>query len=322
LVNRLQFAKLQIKFWQQKEASMQGRRYAIYDVFTSQALAGNQLAVVFDCEGLDTARMQAIAREFNLSETTFILPPVDGAHEARVRIFVPVRELPFAGHPTVGSAVAIAELRHGVGKQAFMLEEQVGNIPCRVEVSENGGRAEFDLPRLPEQVDFELAPDLVATALGLSPVDIGFEDHLISVWTAGVPYVSVPVRRIEAVRNVRIDEAAWLDLVRLPGAIVAAPYIYCHAGDLAGSNFHARMLAPWDGIKEDPATGSAAAALAGALSRFETLPQGETRYVIEQGVEMGRPSCIEVTLLMDAGILSKVSIGGHAVKVADGHLFA
>jgi trans-2,3-dihydro-3-hydroxyanthranilate isomerase len=301
---------------------MQKRRYAIYDVFTSEALAGNQLAIVFDCEGLDSHRMQAIAREFNLSETTFILPPEDPAHEARVRIFVPVRELPFAGHPTVGSAVAIAELRHGVGKQAFMLEEQVGNILCRVEVSEKGGRAEFDLPRLPEQIDFELAPDIVAAALGLLPGDVGFEDHKVSVWTAGVPYVCVPVKRIEAVRNIRIDETAWLDLVRLPGAIVAAPYIYCQGGDLAGSSLHARMLAPWDGIKEDPATGSAAAALSGAFSRSEALPEGQTRFVIEQGVEIGRPSSIEVTLLIDTGALSKVSVGGQAVKVAEGHLFA
>jgi trans-2,3-dihydro-3-hydroxyanthranilate isomerase len=300
---------------------MQKRRYAIYDVFTSQPLAGNQLAVVFDCDGLETARMQAIASEFNLSETTFILPPDDPAHEARVRIFVPVRELPFAGHPTVGSAVALGELRHGAGKRAFVLEEQVGNIPCRVEVAESGSHAEFDLPRLPEQIDFEVAPDLVAAALGLSPQDIGFENHEVSVWTAGVPYVCVPVKRIEAVRNMRLNEAAWLDLVRLPGAISAAPYIYCPGGNLAGSNFHARMLAPWDGIKEDPATGSAAAALSGAFSRFEALTGGQTRFVIEQGVEMGRPSSIEVTLLMDAGVLSKVSIGGQAVRIAEGHLF-
>jgi trans-2,3-dihydro-3-hydroxyanthranilate isomerase len=301
---------------------MQGRRYAIYDVFTSQPLAGNQLAVVFDCEGLDTARMQAIAREFNLSETTFILPPEVSAHEARVRIFLPVRELPFAGHPTVGSAVAIAELRHGAGKRAFILEEQVGNIPCRVEVSDSGAKAEFDLPRLPEQLEFELPPDLVAAALGLAAEDIGFDDHRVSVWTAGVPYVCVPVNRIEAVRNIRLNDAAWLDLVRLPGVLVAAPYVYSRGGDLAGSHFHTRMLAPWDGIKEDPATGSAAAAFSGALSKSETLAQGVTRFVLEQGVEMGRPSSIELTLLTDAGIPSKVSIGGHAVKVAEGRLFA
>ncbi len=240
---------------------MQERHYAVYDVFTSEALAGNQLAVVFDCDGLDTARMQAIAREFNLSETTFILPPETPRHEARVRIFVPARELPFAGHPTVGSAVAIAVLRHGAGKKAFILEEQIGNIACRVEISAVEARAEFDLPRLPEQIGFELAPDRIAAALGLAPADIGFGSHAISVWTAGVPYVCVPVSRIEAVRNARINEGAWLDLVRLPGAIIAAPYIYCPGGDLAGSDFHARMFAPWDGIKEDPATGSAAAAL-------------------------------------------------------------
>lgn len=301
---------------------MQARHYAVYDVFTSQALAGNQLAVVFDCEGLDTARMQAIAREFNLSETAFILPPETQGHEARVRIFVPVRELPFAGHPTVGSAVAIAELRHGAGKQAFILEEQVGNIACRVEISAVQARAEFDLPRLPEQFEFEFAPDRIAAALGLAPADIGFGNHAVSVWTAGVPYVCIPVSRIESVRNARINEGAWLDLVRLPGGIIAAPYVYCPGGDLAGSDFHARMFAPWDGIKEDPATGSAAAALCGALAKFEALPEGPKRFVIEQGIEMGRPSSIEVILLIDGGLLSKVSIGGRAVKVAEGRLFA
>lgn len=301
---------------------MQKRRYAIYDVFTSQALAGNPLAVVFDCEGLDTARMQAIAREFNLSETTFILPTEDSAHEARVRIFVPARELPFAGHPTVGSAAAIAELRHGEGKRAFVLEEQVGNISCRVEISQNGSRADFDLPRLPEQIEFELAPDLVAAALGLATEDIGFDAHRISAWTAGVPYVCVPLKRIEAVRNLRLNDGAWLDLVRVPGAVVASPYVYCAGGDLAGSNFHARMFSPWDGIKEDPATGSAAAALAGALAKSPINAKGELQYVIEQGVEMGRPSSIELRIIMDAGNLSKVSIGGQVVKVAEGHLFA
>jgi trans-2,3-dihydro-3-hydroxyanthranilate isomerase len=301
---------------------MQGRQYAVYDVFTSKALAGNQLAVVFDSEGLDTARMQAVAREFNLSETVFILPPDEPKHEARVRIFVPNRELPFAGHPTVGSAVAIAELRRGKGEHAFVLEELVGDISCRAEIGGGPGKAEFDLPRLPERIDCALAPDRIAEALGMAAEDIGFGEHRVSAWTAGVPYVTVPVNRIEAVRHASVNAGAWLDMVRLPGNNPAAPYIYCRGGDVSGSDFHARMFAPWDGIAEDPATGSAAAALAGALAAFEKPLDGRTAFVIEQGVEMGRPSFIELTLSVSAGALEHASIGGQAVKVAEGRLFA
>ena len=299
---------------------MSGRNYAVYDVFTNEALAGNQLAVVFDTDGLDTARMLAIAREFNLSETVFVLRPDHPAHAARVRIFVPARELPFAGHPTVGSAVAIAALRYGKGQHAFVLEEIVGDIQCRVD--SDAGRAEFDLPRLPHRIEYELAPDLIAAALGIAADDVGFGSHRLSVWTAGVPYVTVPVKRIEAIRHAAINAQAWLDLVQLPGAIPAAPYIYCKGGDVSGSGFHTRMFAPWDGIKEDPATGSAAAALAGAVMAFEHLGEGTTKYVVEQGIEMGRPSFIELSLSLTAGALTNVAIGGQAIKVAEGKLFA
>ena len=301
---------------------MQGRSYAVYDVFTSEPLAGNQLAVVFDCEGLDTARMQAIAREFNLSETVFILPPDKSEHAARVRIFLPVRELPFAGHPTVGAAVALAEKRLGKGRHAFVLEERVGDISCRAELGEGPGRAEFDLPRLPLPVELDLDWKEAAAALGIDIAEIGFDRHQVSVWTAGVPYVAVPVKSIRAVRQAAVNADKWLNLIKLPGGIPAAPYIYCRGGDFPGSHFHTRMFAPWDGIAEDPATGSAAAAFAGALMAFEGLGQGASMFRLEQGVEMGRASFIDLTLTCASGALSLVSIGGNAVKVAEGRLFA
>ena len=301
---------------------MQGRGYEIYDVFTSEVLTGNQLAVVHDTASLDTARMQAIAREFNLSETIFVLPPNDPAHEARIRIFVPARELPFAGHPTVGGAVAIAARRFGKGAHAFALEEQVGIIACRILISDGPGRAEFDLPRLPQKVEIVLSTEKVAAALGLDASDIGFDGHIVSAWSAGMPYVTVPLNTIEAVRRAKVNSDAWLDHVKAPGGITAAPYLYCRGGAFAGSSFHARMFAPWDGIAEDPATGSAAAALAGALSEFERLADGKHLAVIEQGVEMGRASFIKLTLNMREGTLASASIGGHAVKVAEGRLFA
>jgi trans-2,3-dihydro-3-hydroxyanthranilate isomerase len=301
---------------------MPGRHYAIYDVFTGKPLAGNQLGVVFDCDGLDTARMQAIAREFNLSETVFILPPESPLHEARVRIFLPVRELPFAGHPTVGAAVALAEKRHGKGKHAFILEEKVGDIACRTTIGEGAGRAEFDLPKLPQPVEMELAQEQMAAALGIDLVEVGFDRHVISAWSAGVPYVTVPLKSIDAVRRSAVNAEKWLSLIKLPGDIPAAPYIYYRGGDFHGSHFHTRMFAPWDGIAEDPATGSAAAAFAGALTAFQGLGEGVSAFRLEQGVEMGRPSFIDMTLTLVASALTKVSIGGQAVKVAEGRLFA
>lgn len=301
---------------------MNGRSYAIYDVFTGKALAGNQLGVVFDCGGLDTSRMQAIAREFNLSETVFILPPGNPENEARVRIFLPVRELPFAGHPTVGAAVALAESRHGEGEHSFNLEEKVGDISCRTAIGVGGSRAEFDLPRLPQPVEMELPVEEMAAALGIGPDEIGFDRHVISAWSAGVPYVTVPVKHIEAVRRSVVNAEKWLGLIKLPGDIPAAPYIYCRGGDFPGSHFHTRMFAPWDGIAEDPATGSAAAAFAGALTAFERLGVGASAFRLEQGVEMGRPSFIDLTLRVTGGALARACIGGQAVKVAEGRLFA
>ena len=254
---------------------------------------GNQLAVVFDCDGLDTARMQAIAREFNLSETVFILPPDNSEHAARVRIFLPVRELPFAGHPTVGAAVALAEKRLGKGRHALVLEEKVGDISCRAEIGDGPGRAEFDLPRLPQKVELELKWQEAAAALGIDRAEIGFDRHQVSVWTAGVPYVAVPVKSIRAVRQAAVNAEKWLSLIKLPGDIPAAPYIYCRGGDFPGSHFHTRMFAPWDGIAEDPATGSAAAAFAGALMAFEGLAQDASRFGLNRAWRWaGRPSLI------------------------------
>ncbi len=301
--------------------TIQGRHYAIYDVFTGTPLAGNQLGVVFDCQGLETVRMQAITREFNLSETVFILPPDNPSHEARVRIFLPVRELPFAGHPTVGAAVALTEKRLGKGSHAFVLEEKVGDIACRAEIGGGAGRAEFDLPKLPQAIEMELAPGQMAAALSIDPREIGFDAHAISAWSAGVPYVCVPLKNIDAVRRSAVNAENWLSLIKHSGDIPAAPYIYCRGGDLPGSHFHTRMFAPWDGIAEDPATGSAAAAFSGALTAFEGLDDGASAFRLEQGVEMGRSSLIDMTLTMTGGALAKVSIGGEAVKVAEGRLF-
>lgn len=299
------------------------RSYAVYDVFTDRALAGNPLAAVFDTDGLDTEAMQAIAGEFNLSETVFVRPPTNPAQTAELRIFTPARELPFAGHPTVGASIAIAE-RNGVeGSAIQVLEELVG--PVRAAVTIRKGEtsfAEFDLPRLPEPVDFDATREDVAIAIGVDPLEIGFENHKTAAWSAGVPYVTVPVAGLGVAERVTINSDAWLAL--LPGtmAVPAAPFVYCRESVRHDSAFHARMFAPWDGIAEDPATGSAAAAFASQIMYFDEPVDGPSSFWIEQGMEMGRPSHIRLEIDVKGGAIDAARIGGGAVKVAEGTLFA
>ncbi|MEZ5811644.1 MAG: PhzF family phenazine biosynthesis protein [Rhizobiaceae bacterium] len=297
------------------------RSYAIYDVFTDEVLSGNPLAVVFGAEDLDTAAMQRVAGEFNLSETVFVRPAEAPGHTANLRIFTPARELPFAGHPTVGAAIAIAEKNGVSGSAIQVLEEQVGSVRAAVSVrAGEASFAEFDLPRLPEAIDFDATREAAAVALNIDPVEIGFENHKIACWTAGVPYVAVPVSGLAVAARVSVHAEAWLAL--LPGtmAVPAAPYVYCRETVRHDSAFHARMFAPWDGIAEDPATGSAVAAFAGQIMRFDEPVDGPSSFWIEQGMEMGRPSRIRLEIDVKGGRTDAARIGGSAVKVAEGTL--
>ncbi|MEX3010013.1 PhzF family phenazine biosynthesis protein [Hoeflea sp. TYP-13] len=301
------------------------RQYAIYDVFTSDRLAGNPLAVVFDSEGLSDEAMQQIAGEFNLSETVFILPSDNPAHGAGLRIFTPGRELPFAGHPTVGAAVALAEQKTGGGDTDIdlmsVLEEGVG--PVRTVAKLQRGQAsfaEFDLPRLSARIDAEISKDMVAAALQIEPHEIGFENHQISFWNAGVPFVMVPVHDLSVAAKTRCDAALWEQLAPMADGQLADAFIYCRGGVAHDAHFHARMYAPHVGINEDPATGSAAAAFSGAIHHFDELLDGHHAILIEQGVEMGRPSKIHLHLEVDGGKIIQARIGGNAVKVAEGSL--
>jgi trans-2,3-dihydro-3-hydroxyanthranilate isomerase len=299
---------------------MPKRRFAVYDVFSSERLGGNPLAVVLEPNGLDAAAMQTIAGEFNLSETTFILPPRDPKHRARVRIFTPRHELPFAGHPTVGSAIAIAEAAGGDGPSVFVLEETVGPVRCAVSRNEGGMFAEFDLPLLPEALPFSADPAAVAAALGLDPYQIGFENHVVTQYSGGVPYVLVPVAGLDAAREASLDGRAWMELTGPAEALSPGAFVYCRETVGRDNAFHARMFAGHLGIPEDPATGSAAAAFAGAIMRFDRPGDGLGRYMIEQGMEMGRPSLIRLELEVADGLLAGARIGGHAVKVSEGTL--
>lgn len=292
------------------------RRFATLDVFTTQPLAGNPLAVVLDSEGLDGAAMQAIAREFNLSETVFVFPPKEPRHRAALRIFTPARELPFAGHPTVGTAVLLALQDPPVADaRAFGLEEEVGTVPCIVETlpDGSGGRARFKLPAMPDYLGPGPEPEVLAALLGLEPGEIGFGRHRPSRHGTGPRFTCVP-----------LASAARLDTVRPANAPEEGDGLYLYAPDPEGTGlaFRSRMFAPRMGVPEDPATGSAAAAFAGVLMQFEALGDGTHDVAIAQGQAMGRPSTIALQIDTEAGALRSVEIGGAAVLVSEGRLRA
>jgi len=298
------------------------RRYAILDVFTDRPLAGNPLAVVLDSDGLSGERMQAIAREFNLSETVFVLPPENPLHSARIRIFTPLSELSFAGHPTVGTAVLLAldRAKGGSGSHEAMLvlEEGIGPVRCGAFVkSEATGRAIFDLPSNANEVDAVVDIGAIASALGLLPNEIGFENHEPLFILAGMKFLFVPVRDLSTIGRINLDMAAWKQAVDKG---TTGAFVYCRETSSSGRHFHARMFAPSAGISEDPATGSAVAGLAGAIMRFDRPRSGSHRIIVEQGFEMGRPSLIGLELDIESGRVASARISGDAVVVAEGTL--
>ena len=292
---------------------MTARRYEIWDVFTDTAFAGNPLAVVFDGDGLSTAAMQTIAGEFNLSETTFVSPPQDSAHHARVRIFTPAYEMPFAGHPTVGTALALAR-RDGLSG-AMRLELNAGVFPVTLS---GAGFAEFENPNLPAETGDAPAPEAIERALRLEAGAVDRGAARVRRFGAGVDFVYARAP-LEAVRAARLDAAAFeaLNLQETVGVV-----LYAEGGDRPDATYHVRMFAPDAGVSEDPATGSAAAALPGHVARAQELADGERHWVIEQGFEMGRPSRIEARVETKGGAVTSVRIGGRAVRVAAGELYA
>ena len=302
---------------------MAARRFATLDVFTDTPLAGNPLAVVLDADGLDGPAMQAIAREFNLSETVFVLPPEAPRHRARLRIFTPTRELPFAGHPTVGTAVLLAlrdraEGGPGADAVAFGLEEDAGVVPCVVEPGEGAGRARFRAPVLPVYLGEAPPADALAAALGLAPDEIGFGRHVPSRHGSGGPrFTCVPLASARALDAARLDGAAF---ARLTEDGADGLYAYCVDPDAVGRAYQARMFAPHLGVPEDPATGAAAAAFAGVLMQFEPMGDGTHDVAIRQGLAMGRPSRIALQLVIAEGALRAVEIGGSAVVASEGVL--
>ncbi len=293
------------------------RRFYTLDVFASVALAGNPLAVVLDSAGLSDEAMQKIAGEFNLAETVFVFEPYSPVNSARLRIFTPGRELPFAGHPTVGAAALIAHLREPQLLKAqdlrLVLEEKIGDVVCVAR--HRGGKtlgAYFELPKLPQRLDGAPSVEAIATGLGIEPSDIGFDWHVPSVFSAGVEFQFAPVASRDAVDRANPSLRNWGENL--------GRAVFVYARGEAPNSFYARMFASGWGIREDPATGSAVAAFAGAVKTFETPADGETMLTIHQGVAMGRPSLISLGIEIHAGAIVSATIGGETIIVSEGML--
>ncbi len=298
------------------------RRFAIMDVFSDRAMSGNQLGVVFDCDGLNTEAMQTIAREFNFSETVFLSPAEGGNHSAAMRIFTPNNELPFAGHPTVGGAIAVAidKGMDSLGQGIVVLEENVGPVRCAVRFDGDQPYAEFDLPVVARRCEGPDNKGAIAAALSLDSHEIGFENHVVSNFDGGLPYTLVPVKDLAVVGEAKPVLGIWNEGFGVHDHNSA--FVYCRDTVGHDNQFHARMFAPDAGIPEDPATGSAVAALAGAIAEYDGLPDGLHTIHVEQGFEMGRPSLITLEIDMEAGQFVSGRIGGNAVVFARGELEA
>ncbi len=297
-----------------------GCRFVTLDVFTDVAFGGNPLAVVPDAQGIDGRRMQLIARELNLSETVFVLPPDDPDNTRKIRIFTPVTELPFAGHPTVGTAFALAALGEVETREPevrLVLEEGVGPVPVRVRCA--NGEPEFaqlTAAQPPDERPVSTSPADVAAVLSLSVDDLRSDELGVGAVSCGLPFLFVPLRDIDAVRRARLDHQAWRDSLEHTWA--PQVFLFAMQGERPGADLHARMFGPGVGIDEDPATGSAATALAAYLAVRSGERDAELRWVVEQGFEMGRASRMDIEAVVADGQVVAARVGGAAVMMSEG----
>jgi trans-2,3-dihydro-3-hydroxyanthranilate isomerase len=298
-------------------------RYLIVDVFTDRPLTGNPLAVVLDADPLSDAAMQAIAGEFNLSETVFVGGGAGGSGPRTARIFTPAAEIPFAGHPTIGAAVVVASLEGSAGdeeeERELTLVEQVGPVRCRVRAQRLGvGSASFELP---EPARFGSAappaPEGLARLLRVDEGDVGFGDHVPAVVGAGFEFMFVPLAHVDVLARVEVATERWGEV--LPEPLPKSLAAYAPEDD-TGRAYRLRVFAPPLGIAEDPATGSAAAAFSGVIEAFGKLADGSHEIALRQGVEMGRPSRLSLEVRLGGGRVESGRVGGRVVLVADGTL--
>ena len=294
------------------------RRYITVDVFTDRAFGGNPLAVVLDAGGLSTAQMQAIAVEFNYSETTFVLPPRDAAHDAQVRIFNVTTEMPFAGHPNVGTAFVLAT-QAAKPPTRLKFEEGAGLVP--VEILTEGGRvvgAELTAPQPLSRLT-EFGVEQAAATVALSAADIRTDQHPAMIVSVGMPFLVAELGSRDALRRARPDAATFERTLPCDGA--RAVYLYTRdvPPDEKATDLQTRMFFPGSsGLAEDPATGSATVAAAALLADLSGKRDGELKLRIGQGVDMGRPSLLLSRVRKENGVVVSAHVGGGCVQMMEG----
>lgn len=299
-------------------------RYITLDVFTDRPFGGNPLAVVTDARGLTAERMQAIAAEFNYSESTFVLPPDDPAHTAKVRIFTRTSEIPFAGHPNVGTAFALALLAEREGRalaSPLVFEELAGLVPVEL-VRDAAGHtrgATLTAPQ-PLNVGENVPAAVVAASVGLEPDAVITTRHEPLHASVGLPFVIAEVTA-EALSRAKPNVGAFADAATRfptrPGHF--SLHLYARTtGSPGGADLRARMFSPLGGTFEDPATGSANGALGALLASLAPEADAVFAFEILQGVEMGRPSMLTVTAEKQAGSVTRVRVGGRCVPAMEG----
>jgi trans-2,3-dihydro-3-hydroxyanthranilate isomerase len=294
-------------------------QFQTVDVFTGTQFVGNPLAVVLNAEALSAGQMQAIAAEFNLAETTFVLPPKDTSNTAEVRIFTPRSEMPFAGHPNVGTAFVLARARTSYGRPVsadrVIFEEKAGLVP--VEILHDGATvagARLASPQ-PLAVGDTLANELVAAACGLSPDDIETSDHPPIIASCGAPFILAALKSRAALLRASPNGDVFRHQVAKHPAVSIMVYTQVNEGDL---DIRARMFAPHLNIPEDPATGSANVALVGLLARLRPEADLVLKKTIAQGVEMGRPSILQTEAVKQGGAVIATYVGGRCIPVMSG----
>jgi trans-2,3-dihydro-3-hydroxyanthranilate isomerase len=300
---------------------MPSYNFVTVNVFTHRRFGGNPLAVLPDASGLSDADMQAIAADFNLSETTFVLPPDNPQNHARVRIFTPKTEMPFAGHPNVGTAFVLATMA-GDPPDHYTFEEIAGLVRVHIQRDPNGviAGARVAAPRS-LSIDIAVPTDLVAACAGLTADDIATDTHTPLIASVGTPFVIAEVRSLDALARARPDLAAFRrGAVAFPALAERFNLHLYVRKDGDATRLRVRMFAPLSGVLEDPATGSANAALAALLTSMAPGENADLHYEIEQGLEMGRPSEIIAQARKTAEGPVSASVAGTCVAVGHGTL--
>jgi trans-2,3-dihydro-3-hydroxyanthranilate isomerase len=290
------------------------RRYLVLDVFTDTAYGGNPLAVLPEAEGLTEIQMQRIAREFNLSETAFVRPPRNRGETHRLRIYTPARELPFAGHPTVGAALALAE--EGWPEDEFVFGEGIGPVRVSLRQQKQGRSAWLWAAKMPELGPGPPPVDALAALVSLRTTDILAGDWGPVAVSAGIPFLVIPVRDAATLARAELDVNRWREILKDWWADQV--YVVAPLDGPQGTRYRARMFAPSLGFLEDPATGAAAAAFPGWLVPRLGARDGILTVTVEQGIEMGRPSTLMIEIELSGGVITVVRVGGMAVPVAEG----